>query len=84
MVSTQMLYVIIIVLTLAVIGLAIPLGIYMQKSTEEGLCLCRSGGLVMQDVERNQRMQEYNHGLTEYSELEKPNWLTAAVNPPYL
>lgn len=86
MVSTQMLYVIIAVLALAVVGLAIPLGIFMQKCSEsdEGLCLCRTGGLVMQSVDRQKKIQQYNDGLTEYSVLQPPNWRTEAVNPPYM
>ena len=84
MVSTQMLYMIIAVLVLAVIGLAIPLGIYIQKCTNEGLCMCRGGGW-MQNVDRDEQMKKYNAGHTEYSDFGSRSAINMAwADPPYV
>lgn len=71
MVCTQTLYIVIAILSLFVVGLAVPLGIYIQKCGEhsENLCLCRNGGLEMKCVDRQKKMQLYNAGLTEHSVL---------------
>ncbi len=82
MASTQIiLYVIIAILVLTVIGLAIPLGICAQKHDEEGLCLCRGGG-VKQEVNRAEQMKRYNDGRTEFSDFGfPPQYVHDFANP---
>ena len=81
--STQMLYIVITVLILTVIGLAIPLGIYTQKHSQEGLCMCRGGG-VKQYVDRSEQMKSYNEGRTEYSDfINPPEYVYEFADPPY-
>lgn len=79
------LYTIIAILSLLVVILSIVSGIYINRSNQsrEGLCSCRGLG-VAQMIDRKKRMQEYDNGLTEYSDFKyPPSYVYKSVDPPY-
>jgi hypothetical protein len=83
MCSKPILYTIVAILSLAVIVLAVYVGMYMKNPIKEGLCSCRGPG-VMQHVNREEQMKMYNNGRTEYSDFgSPPRYLYDATNPPY-